>query len=239
MKPRKERRSARAGFLGIPSLVIAAGWIGLWFLWPFGTPNVLPRQSLKDSPRISYKRFDYGRDHIYRDPTVISLPFRYGFAGDSRSGREVTEPGGLYKDREPLYLGKREAKGLAQDRGANGLWAIRPEQKDYAPRLPVPEVLKFPARTDRKLIIRMTEALEQRGLELPLSDLKEIAPGRSWSAAVRLETGPDGRVEHVFLTPGSERSEIASKLVRILRKGYVTVSGAPVSGKVNINYGTR
>ncbi len=222
--------------MGMPTLLIAAGWIGLWFLWPSGALPVRMGPKRLVSPDIRYIQIDYSREHIYKDPTAMLLPFRYGFVHDTAEGSSVPEPVGLRRITEPLYL---EDSGASRVAISNDIWVIKPENTRFDCGFDTPSVFEQQVSSEMRLNVRVSRGLKERGFTISPDEFNEIQGERAWSAEATVEVGSAGRVEHVFLERAPTAEGLGARLIRILRKAYVKKPGPEATGRVIVNYGPR
>ncbi len=222
--------------MGLPSLLIAAGWIGLWFLWPSGALPARNDRKQGGNASVRYMRIDYSREHLYKDPTVMSLPFRYGFVRDTAESRTVVEPAGLQRITEPLYL---EDSGAHGGGISDGMWVIKPGKTQFKCSFDSSDVFEQQVSSEMRLSVSVSENLERRGFTFPSDDFDEIGGKREWSAEAVVEIDSAGRVEHVFLDGGLNANGSGAKLIRFLRRAYVKKPGPEVSGRVIVNYGSK
>ncbi len=223
-------------FIGMPTLLIAAGWVGLWFLWPSGAlpARIGPKRLAKTDVR--FIQIDYSKDRMYTDPTAMLLPFRYGFGDNLAQSRPAPEPVGLRRITESLYL---ENSGAHRSGISNSVWVIKPQNTRFNCGYDRPDVFGKDVVPDMRLNIRVSPGLKERGFTLPSDQFSEIQGDEAWSVEAAVEINSAGRVEHVFLDRGSKAGNPGARLIRILRKAYVKEPGPEITGRVIVNYGLR
>ncbi|MFW6152332.1 MAG: hypothetical protein ACOC6C_05095 [Verrucomicrobiota bacterium] len=238
MKKRFLRRVSGSGgaFIGMPTLLIAAGWLGLWFLWPSGAlpARIGPKRLAKTD--VKFIQIDYSKDRMYTDPTAMLLPFRYGFGDNLAQSRPAPEPVGLRRITESLYL---ENSGEHRSSISNSAWVIKPENTQFDCGYDTPDVFEKDVVPDMRLNIRVSPGLKERGFTLPPDQFTETEGDEAWSVEATVEIDSAGRVEHVFLDRASTAGDLGARLIRILGKAYVKEPGPEITGRVIVNYGLR
>jgi len=216
-----------------PSIIIAAIWVSLWFLWPHGEIKVMRRQPVLFSPRVVFVKasdnlnsrsssFDALKMSTEAGDTVVVTPWLA-----SRQAR-ILERNTIASD--------ESARGRMMRGGDNPLFM---GMEGYSPvweDIPV-----FNSTTDgiMHLTVEPMGALWDYGFQVPefLSDIKKN--DIPWSVAVFVEIDRNGKVENVFLESGCGNKEINSIVVKSMYRGKLTIPGTRCEGRVKVNFGAN
>jgi hypothetical protein len=192
-----------AGILLLTTLLIL---IAAWY--------VKPRRAIPVPPppcRVMYIR--EGADRTALAPIHFSLPSKIGFSRTVQPGdpRVATTLGPRTEDIR--YL-PREAgpENVIPIQGTASAPLFRPWSDETPVFAPVPA-----GPLTWKVVVEPQEGM---GCVLPpglAEEAQGLAPG-AWSAMMRLQAGPDGRVTHVFLLPPVPENGVGARLESLMRK---------------------
>lgn len=226
--------------IGLPSALIAMSWIGIWFLWPTGAGQISQGDGARSSFRVNYMRFDLGQRRQYKDPTSITLPFRYGFVLEDIDKRSVPEPIGLQSKRPPLFLSMDAYIDNSQETGnKDRMWFFSEVSRDFVARFKGVSVFESSVPGELKLTVDLDGSLQDLGFEFPEQELKDLKADSAWYFDAVVYIDVYGRVEHVFIEGGNTGQKEAAIIARTLEKGYIQKSGKNITGRIVINYGSK
>ena len=226
------------GVIGVPTVLIALAWLGLWALWPSAEGSVVRGGSLPGA-RVSYRR---GAENgsLYRDPTIVAFPSRIGGGPvDEQEGPAEARP--WRPPRPPRFLEPGPVPGAAGPEAsaetALNRRALR-ERLAYEPLWPEAPVFSRSPAGDRRVRVEAAAELRDRGFEVPglaAEGTKWAEP--PWQVVVAVDIGEDGRPEHVFLETPCEHKEVNAAVVRMMYKGELKKAGSPCAGRVTVHFG--
>ena len=234
----KRKRAARyvRGIMGIPSFVVAAMWVGIWFLWPDAGRSSLP--SDMPTPRVAYVPFDVGEGSWYLRPDVFGRPLSIGFSLPAQGEDVPASPAGRHLPRPRLlerngrmsntaYWEPAQWRKAASCRGEAG----------YRPHWTGDKVFARPDGYEMRFVVDMSRSLRRRGLVIPDLSGKGMVPAEGpWTAVLLLDVNRAGRPEHVFVEAGTGQPDVDSDVARVLYRASAPGSGGPCSGRVTISY---
>jgi len=234
LQPGNPRTSRR--WPDLPTLLLLACWVGIWFLWPSGAAPAA-RADRRPSPTRFVYAGPAGEDAEGAFSPLAFLRARPGAAPAGEPG-EVDVPRSL-AGAEPAFLkapptpARRpapEPPKAAQEAAAR-LGAYRPRwngRPAFAAREPGAPRLTWEA----------TAPLRGRGFALPELPAEELrAAAAPWQAVFYVVCGADGTVEHVLLETGPADKELTGALVRLLYRGRAAAGAAGCAGRVTVSYG--
>jgi len=233
--PRPVRR--RRSFLELPSILLIASWIGIWFIWPTG-------KAATDAPqrRAGHTVFTY-RGVVPDGGVAPEYPLSFFravvtgmVAGGSDPGADTPSMASV---RRPAFLEASASQPVgrgAEFQAAGGtdaaqLGAYRPAWEDR----PV-----FPARPAgvMRVACELSGSLRRAGFKVPDVLPENIRPAEvAWQAVLYVSCGPDGKPQSVFLESATPDKELNAVLVRTLYQGSAAPTGAAADGRVTISYG--
>lgn len=214
------------------TFVVAAGWFGLWLLWP-GTAGNAGTASRRAPPMTKFMFCPDGTAGASRSPTDMILPLPYGM------GRAT---GGTGEDDKTLNPVRFDAARFLEERKS----AVRPDDGSppvpvfarlgrFEPIFPAPE--RPPAGTGTAATVRsdVQGALTNMNLRLPESAMDVLSrAGSSWTVKAWVEIGPDGMVEHAFLCEPSAKPEVNDSVLKMIYRGRGDRGTASASGYVRL-----
>jgi len=234
----RRRNPFSRGVIGVPTVLIALAWLGLWALWPAADGSVVRDGNLPGA-RVSYRR---GAENgsLYRDPTIVAFPSRIGGGPvDEQEGPAEARP--WRPPRPPRFLESGLVPGAAgpaaqEVPARNG--RARREQLTYEPLwLEAPVFSQAPAG-GRRVGVEASAELRDRGFEVPgLAAEGAKWAETPWQVKVTVDIGEDGRPEHVFLETPCEHKEVNAAVVLMMYRGKLKKAGSPCAGRVTVCFG--
>ncbi len=221
------------GPIGLPSVLLAMGWIVIWLLWP----SLVPGTGAQVPRRVSGVEVSYGvvEESLYMSPLLFARATRVGF----RAPEEASSDADLL-DLEPRSRTLRylHVAPPAPDYGA--LRRQTPEgvavkQVDgYRPLWKDSADFETAAGTNA-VTVELSAPLRERGYR---------PGGITWpEGAVELQrleirafvaVDADGMTEGVFLEQGSGHARVDADVVRALEKGKAAPGAGSASGRVSV-----
>ncbi len=214
-------RDIIASGMGILFLAALLVLIAAWYVKPRAAMPVPPPPC-----RVMY--IQEGEDRTALAPIHFSLPSKIGFSRTVQPGdpRIVTT---LKPRAEDIrYLPRESVPDNVippQDSVSLPLFRPWPEEAPVFPPVPM-------SKRAWKIVIEAqlgAECLLPPGLEADAPGLSEGA----WSAVVRLQAGPDGRVSHVFMIPPVPGKGVSSRLESLMRRARLAGGGRECRLKIS------
>jgi hypothetical protein len=219
-----------------PTLLLAAGWLGLWLLWPGARPEAPEPPARRGGTAFSFR--GAAVEHAYMRPDLFGRPSAYGFRAadlpeeDMRalSSRPAVTAGVLpWRD-----TAAPSSEGAAAAGGAQTAPDYRPVWDDAPPFTP-------PAAADMQMTVQLSPDLVHRGYKMAAVPPEAVRKsGKSWLAVFSVEMRADGNVAHVFVEKGSGDSARDGSLVRALYEGRAAERpGSDCLGEVTVSFGRK
>jgi len=219
----------------LPSILIAAAWVGLWFLWPWVKRS--QKASVLPEPRVVLARLAGGQSRSYMDPTMFGRSSRVGFALGERPD---SGPGDL-PYRPPSVSGTLAAPGPAPA----GPVALTPDMSaaaaskgSFVPEWPVGRAFSRPPAREPSIHMAVRGELAEAGLRVP--ELPAAVAARTagtWSVSAYVEVDESGLVSEVFLESGTQDAALNADVVRGLSRAVAENAGRRRSGRVEVGWG--
>ena len=206
------------GVIGIPTIVIAAMWVGLWGLLPrpvsrSGAPE-LPE------PRVTYSAVAAREVRLHMAPHLFALPSPIGFSPNGDQARP--EPFTDAPPRPPRYLDRDPAwtpSGALAGSGESVPSVLLPE-RSHSPWYVADPVFRAPEQEPARMFYQVSAPLEGRAFKVP-----DFAGGRlpifdkPWQVRVHVDLDEEGRVKHVLLESGCDDPAINAMVIREMYRG--------------------
>ncbi|MFC1497681.1 hypothetical protein ACFLS1_04285 [Verrucomicrobiota bacterium] len=240
----KKSRSYSMGIIGLPSVLVALGWIGLWFAWPLPPEGHTADIGKEKTFEVSYVQFDDGKGKTYLDPIILSRSSDNGNAWPDE-GEERMDVLCSYQARPPKFLERhpeeeQEASRFVEYEAlyAKTIQGLEKRGPRWRRKLVDGQSLK-PER-DMVMIIELSEKIKEYGFQIPdfPVKLKEYSQ-KPWLVTVYVEVNQDGKAEHVFLVTGSNSREVNDIVIRTMEKGKLVKPGERCSGRITVSFGAQ
>ena len=221
------------GMVDLASIVIAVGWVGLWFLWPSaatskpGMPSIpAPRTFLVQMPMID--KAYASQDHFRKpsDPSVMS-----------------DEPGAILErltsplQRAPRYLDAPSAGSVASVAMIDDV--VPADLGQYRPiwngeRKPI----ERKADRDMRMMSRLDSRLAENKYTPPVFSVDELKRfDKPWQVVMYVEVNEDGHVENVLLESGSEDQAVNADVIKAVYRSKGGQPEAAYGGRLTLSYG--
>jgi len=228
------QRFRTGGRIGLPTLLVVAVWIGLWFTWPRVSE---PRHHRHASAgRVAYGRVAEG---LVMNPTLFATMSSVGFRAPE------SMPAGIGRVRSTLPVPRRRFLHAAP-RPGGGAAGLLPEKDNRAAALaglkgyrmaPVPDTLAVPA-TAPGLVVQTAGRLRALDFQPDSRALEGDVPAGPWQVRAWVEVDGKGRPVRVFIEQGSGVPRVDGRVERALRRGRAR-RGTAAWGRVSVSVGGR
>jgi hypothetical protein len=226
------------GIVDLPSVFIAVGWVGLWFLWP-SFDRWAPRPDDRPAPCVAFVRGLTVEGKPYMRPDLMGRPMRVEVPGEDFGagmlGSLLSQP-----ERHPRYLERDDGIGWATTNGvAASRNGVLVELGSYRPIWRAERIF-LASRTEREMRLssEVSGDLKKQGFEAPAFTEEELKRfDKPWQVVVYVDVNAAGQPAHVLLETGCEDSKINATVVRAMYRGKVSKPGAACSGRVTLSYG--
>jgi len=230
---RAARQRYLRGIIDAPSVLVAAGWIALWLVWPASLRRPARAAALPPS-RVFLVASPNGEAGVSFAPRVSAAALS---ALDESSGLADGLSGPI--PREPRYLA-REAAAFARPGGGPLAPVLEKTAADRGAFEPVFRVEPVFARLDRPpggLVCEPGGDLRRAGFDLPAdADARAAEFAQPWQVTAYVSVGEDGAVEDVFFLEPVEPAEVRDFALRALLRGRLARPGAARTGRVTLSY---
>jgi hypothetical protein len=220
----------------LPSVFVAASWIGLWFLWPGGTRLAPESARGVCSTPVAYLGTNGIEVSRYRLPTLFvqSAGEAAGKAQDEDDAvaalatREVNRPPLLA--RPPAAL----RPALPPLPTASALAAAG--ETAYVPAWEKAAEFAAPVTAERRVVLSLSPSLKACGYALPKGTTNLVAVSdKPWEATLYVELGEDGAATDAFAESSSAEPRVTSALVRLLLLGRAPAGAGGGAGRVRVS----
>ena len=226
------RHAYTRGPVDLATVFIAAGWIGLWFLWPpldrwTVRPNQMPAPRVFLAPAT---RSDVAVPLPLVRPPPVAVTSRLDNVAWPL-GRLLSQP-----ERIPRYL-DRGSDSVMIAPGASPALAV--DLGSYRPAWRDGKVFPAgPAPMEMRLLAEVSGALRKRNFEAPPLLAEEAKRfDKPWQVTVYVEVNEAGAPTHVILDAGCDDAKINSAVVKALHRGKASKPGPACGGRVVVSYG--
>ena len=206
-----DTRTGRDFFTAGASLLVLTGlliWTSAWYLQ-------LPRFYAAPPPSCRVMYIREGADRTALAPVHFSLPTKIGFSRTVQPGdpRIPTTLGGRAEDVRFL------PRAADADAAVPDLGSAPPAPPAFQPSVAEPPLFA-PVAAGALAWKALAEPVDGAPVELPagFENAAQWPAAGSWSALVRLEAGPDGRVTHVFVMPPAPEQGVAVRVENLMRR---------------------
>lgn len=227
------RHEYSRGVVPWPSLLIALGWIGIWFAWPLGADS---GSKLESSTVVSVIDESEIESSLYRPDTF--LPSASGFTVADVENVPVS----IFREEvhvPPRFLAKDEALPRLRIRDSVLVYSLD-DARRYAPLYREQPIFDRMQEDSLHVLTIVEGALRERGFAVP--DLSKVLEGkteRPWTVEMDVRVDAEGRVCHVFLLSRSQDDELNTALVRKMYFAKLVPVDSECSGRVVISCGRR
>lgn len=199
------------GVIGVPSVLLIAGWGALWLVWPADIVSSTVKRTVSGT-RIHY--VDVDKDP-YGDP-------RERFGPESILPQNGHEESSLllshHRARNPDYkAGNVEAIGgvPVQPHVAQLLYI----GKNYSLGWHDDAVFATGGHRVRQVVFTPSGDLQACEFSVPADVLAGLKGDGEWEVAVRIDVGDGGKPEHVFLESSCGDKSIDARVIRAMYRG--------------------
>ena len=235
----KRKKSYSPGIIELPSILIVAGWIGLWFLWPIPKKPLATPDSGKF--RVSYTSFKNSKEAAYLDSIILPITDKSGPALPDGVGRGIEALSAGYI-RLPKYLPRNSDEGVREALVETGTLPEGELQQtaEYNPEWQGDRIFSLKSKQEMSIIVELSGELEKQGFRIPdfPPDLSQ-ALEKPWVVIAQVEMEENGSAGHVILSVRSENQKINDMITRALECGELKERGKKCSGRVTVSYGVR
>jgi hypothetical protein len=234
----RENRSPYAGArVSVPAALIAAGWVGLWSVWPTGVRSP-PVGGPPRAPRVHYVGAAMVEEDLYTTPTLFGRSSRVGFAAAEPRDvphTDVAETAG--GPSRPLEWSVPPCPPCATRRGAlEGFARARLAPSSFRHGEGGGAPASGPGHA-AGLRVAVSATLRDSGLRLqPFPETIRKHVDGAWSVTAVVETDEDGVVRHVFVEAGTDDPRLNALVERTLYRATLTNAGVPRRGRVEVAY---
>lgn len=219
------------------SVLIALGWVALWFLWPsLGRWDARAKEM--PAPRVSFAPALTSEGKAYMWPDRIARSFRTGAEGQAPAAGTLDSMLSPL-ERLPRYLDREEGCSWMTNGGmtdAGGPWL---DVGYYHPVWKDEQV--FPVNSlsrEMRLLSEVSGELRKQSFEVPVFSAEEMKRfDKPWQVVVRVEVSESGGPSHVILETGCEDPRINSTVVKAMYRGRIPKPGVACGGRVTLSYG--
>ena len=227
--------------IDMPTILIAVGWAGLWFVWP----SVERRLEVPEMPRMPDVRFmpaGMALHSEHNDPTVIAFHPLDGALDAALARGSIAHVAPNVRD--PRYLDPR-VKGLSAWECREAAAAAQNQSPSASLtgdvlrlNLPGPAVFAPPGVGPLRVVVSPARTLRDRGFSAPdlVAEAAEWSD-RPWQVVGEVDMDEQGEVKDVFLESGSTQPAIDASVVRLLYRARLAGPGERCSGRVTVSYG--
>lgn len=222
--------------LGIPPVVVAGAWIGLWFLMP-DSSGIVKTPRKKTITKMGFPRFTTGITPDYKMPDLISYPsdasFKIGLKKVEQVEIEMPELGTKTMD----YLDERNFAVTESSLSMPDISASISTGYDYVPKWDEVKSAPIARVTDNQVKTVVTDGLKAAGFTFPSIAEQEIGPYKGvWTVVVSLEIDDAGYPEKVFIERSSGNNDIDAMVCKKINQGRVKDPKFRGAGKVTAVY---
>lgn len=227
------RPFAATGF-SVPTWIVAASWIGLWFLWPDGRTLTAAQPRGVCSTRVRYVCSSSAELSRHRLPTLFVQS-----AGEARKAqpdeddavaalatREVNRPPLL--EVAPLARPAPQAPVAAPPSPA--------AEASYEPVWSKAAGLSAVGGGERQVVFRLSSGLKACGFSPPAVPAELLSMSeKPWEATLYVEVGTDGTPSDVFAEQSTADAKVTAALVRLLHRGHAATGSQGGAGRIKVS----
>ncbi len=228
----KETYQYSRGPIGLPSVLLALGWVAIWSLWPSAESSEGHTQRKRGRTEVSYGVVE---ESLYMSPLLFARSTRVGFLAPEEASADAE-----LLDREPRSRNVRFLHVAPPVPDFGGLRrrvddAVPLKQVDgYRPVWKDSAVFASVVSTNA-VTVDVRGPLQGRGYQPGEITWPEgVAELPQLEVEVFVAIDAEGKVESVFLEEGSGSPVVDANVVRAMERGRAAADVSPVSGRVTV-----
>lgn len=219
---------------GLPVLLVAVIWGGIWMMWPDPQPAAAKRD-IKPFKVVFVSNVPASGPVI--DPASFAFDSLASFRPSSLASPNLLRMPAMHKGpKQFLGIGKN----VLNARPANSVagWSLW-DRKDADFRSVFSDALLFaPREPSPQMVVMLTDNLKEAGFNVPAfadDELLKRLPG--WEARVMVDLDKEGLPQHVLIEKGSGNRDIDAIICRQILLGRAGSKKETRGGRVTVSYG--
>jgi hypothetical protein len=225
--------------LGMPPVLLAAGWIAIWLLWPHVSRG--NGSTHKREPTGMIVRFVGEHDGEISAglmPDIFAYSAGFGFRRPGRDAEEGLPAAPDKYVRPPRFVADGEFMDTVD------LFGEEPTVDGISGKFhaswPAEQLFLNGEQEQSVVLVEFSGKLKEAGFEMPSISVKEAGGAeQAWRVVVFVETDENGLVKQVFVKTGSGRKEMDSLVCAKVYEGKTKAGGKRSFGRVTVSYSPK
>lgn len=232
----KRKRITELTGRGVPVVLVAFLWIGLWMMWP---DSKLPASQPRSKPfRVAYASSSPTSGPV-EDPALFAFDSHVSFGPESSGFTELLRMPGMQRGKQRFLAISDDVLNARTTSAVSGwsVWA----KKDTGFRSVWDDASLFTTReVSPQMLLHLTANLKDAGFEVPVfvdDEVLKRLPG--WEARVMVDLDKEGIPKHVIIEKGSGNRDIDAVICRQILLGRAVSKEVIKGGRVTVSYGSE